>query len=231
MDGEFRFFLALAVLAGWLVLETSTAVARLLKGKRAHPSVKNARMMLVAGSIALLVIGVYAFFQDWVWHGFRLPLERLLFRWKVSYGVWEVLVFFRPWYAGYLIAMVLWGIYRGFGNYPTTLWFRLVHRRMPVMVMLFVGLSAGVMVAALWRWLWLFRVLSGIWAALLFFFTWRGVMTLAYSPLMRNIPSSMVIAVFLGFLVGLGEGFLTLIWVMMGVGLVSDWMVRKKETR
>ncbi|URA10767.1 hypothetical protein [Thermospira aquatica] len=231
MNGEFRFFLALALLGGWLALETSTAVARLLKGKNAWLLAKNNRFMLLAGSMAFVVIEVYAFFQDWIWHRLRLPLEMCLLQWKVSYGVWEVAVFFRPWYAGYFMAIVLWGIYKGLGNYPVTLWFRLVHQRLTRTSILFIGASLGMVAAALGHLVWLFRLLSGPWMVLLFFFTWRGVMAVAYSSVLRGIPRVFIIAVFLVLFIGLGENFLTLIWVMMGVGLVSDWMVRKKETR
>ncbi|QJR22116.1 hypothetical protein BREVNS_1366 [Brevinematales bacterium NS] len=259
MEGEFRLFLVLLALVGWGVHEGIVILAKVLAtpiGRLSALGVAGVGGWFLGGwpaglvgcgvaallaysppkwrigigfGLSLLLMVWYAFTEERVWFFLRPWLWSLAEKASLSPEVVNIVVFFRPWYAGYLVAHMLWGVYRVYGKYPFTLWYRLVRRPLLREVMVFGGLS-GLMLIGTRERLWIGRLLAGPWMVLLSFFVWRGVMVV-HTHIGRRLPFWMVVALVMVLLLWLGEEFLVGVWVFAGVGLMSDFFVEKKETR
>ncbi|MFN4216830.1 MAG: hypothetical protein ACK4HQ_05470 [Brevinematales bacterium] len=259
MAGEFRLFLVLLALAGWVAHEGTVILAKWLTtplGRVVFVGVVGVGAWFLGGwcvglvggaGVALLVYSPpkwrggmllilslflmtwYAIMEQRIWVFLRLWLWRLAEKASLSPEVVNVVVFFRPWYAGYLVAHMLWGVYRVYGKYPFTLWYRLVQKPLLREMMVFAGLSVLMLVGTRER-LWIDRLLVGPWMVFLSFFVWRGVMV-AFTRIEKRLPFWMVVALVMVLLLWLGEEFLVGVWVFAGVGIMSDFFVEKKETR
>ena len=72
------------------------------------------------------------------------------------------------------------------------------------------------------------NVLCGLWATLATLFVLRGSVALAVGFRARFFPFWAVLMYLVVVTLMLGESFLVMVWVTLGVGLVSDWFVGKK---
>ncbi|MCX7883313.1 MAG: hypothetical protein N2314_08845 [Brevinematales bacterium] len=187
------------------------------------------RKFFVVG-LALVVMGWYGLTEEKIWFFFRPILRLWGERLHLPPDVVNVMVFFRPWYAGYVIACILWGVYRVYGKYPVSLWYRLTRKPLWRERGAFVLLS-GMMLLGIQGGGWIERVVAGPWMVFLSFFVWKGVMTIAYGELGRHFPLWVGVVLCVGLMILLGEAFLVALWVYAGIGLIGDFFMQRKEIR
>jgi hypothetical protein len=232
VDAEFRLFLALFLVFGWVVLELTTQVAWLVSlltpncgaGKKTKPE----WWVKIGYGVLFLLVVAYGIMGERGWVSLKMWMSSR--SWFESFrGIWEVAVFFRPWYGGVMAFLLLWGVYRACGKYPASIVLRVIKTPFPREKLLFAVFSLWVVLLPLVGVPRVFEnVLCGLWATLATLFVLRGSVALAVGFRARFFPFWAVLMYLVVVTLMLGESFLVMVWVTLGVGLVSDWFVGKK---